>query len=151
MTLQYEDIFSVFLTKIVDYSFLEYDEVYIREQMVSWLRSSSSFPRLRAKFITLSLNDEDAMLTFSLKNPVNDEFDVEFVKEILSKGMVIAWLEPQINNVLLTKQMFGGKEERFFAQANHLKELQSLVSNVKIDLNKLLRDYGYLYNSYIKE
>ena len=151
MTLQYEDIFSVFLTKIVDYSFLEYDEAYIREQMVSWLRFSSSVPRLRAKFISLSLNDEDAMLTFSLKNSVNDEFDVEFVKEILSKGMVIAWLEPQINNVLLTKQMFGGKEERFFAQANHLKELQSLLSNTKIELSKLLRDYGYLYNSYIKE
>ena len=151
MTLHYEDIFSVFLTKITDYSFLEYDESYIREQMVCWLRSASSVPRLRAKFNSIVLDDEVAILTFELKNSVSDDFDLEFVKEVLSRGMVISWIEPQVNNVLLTKQMFGGKEERFFAQANHLKELQSLLFNEKTELSKLLRDYGYLYNSYIKE
>ena len=30
MTLQYEDIFSIFLSKITDYSFLEYDENFIK-------------------------------------------------------------------------------------------------------------------------
>ena len=66
MTLQYEDIFSMFLSKITDYSFLEYNEDYVRGQMVSWLHSSSSSPRLRAKFSTFTLNDEEAVLTFSL-------------------------------------------------------------------------------------
>ena len=55
MTLQYEDIFSIFLSKITDYSFLEYDENFVRGQMVAWLRSSSSLPRLRAKFSEFSL------------------------------------------------------------------------------------------------
>ena len=151
MNLQYEDIFSVFLTKITDYSFLEYDNDYVREQMVSWLHASSSYPRLVAKFSTLSMQDEVAMLDFTLKNPINDELDAEFVKNILAHSMVISWLEPQVKNVLLTKQMLGGKEEKFYAQANHLSQLQQMLSEAKFELAKILRDYGYLNNSYIKE
>lgn len=150
MTLQYEEIFSIFLTKITDYSFLEYDDNYIRSQMVSWLHSGVS-PRLRAKFLSLAFNDEMDELTFELKNPINDEEDIEFVKDILARSMVIEWLEPQVKTVLLTAQMFGTNNEKFYAQANHLSQLQSLLANAKTELGKILRDYGYLNNSYIKE
>lgn len=151
MTLQYEDIFSIFLTKITDYSFLECDDSFIHSQMVSWLHTASSSPRLRAKFGSLIFNDELDELEFELKMPVSDSEDEEFVKDVLARGMVIAWLEPQVKSVLLTAQMFGGKEEKWYAQANHLSQLQSLLAEAKTELSKILRDYGYLYNSYIKE
>lgn len=151
MTLQYEDIFSVFLSKITDYSFLEYSDSYIQDEMVSWLRNSSSSPRVRAKFEKLNFADEDTILDFELKVSVDKYSDIEFVKDVLARGMVIAWLEPQVKNVLLTKQMFGGKEEKYYSQALQLKEMQALLDNTKIELSKLLRDYGYLNNSYIKE
>ena len=151
MTLQYENIFSIFLSKITDYSFLEYDEGFVNSQMASWLRSSSSLPRLRAKFSTLSLNDDEFNVEFLLKNPVDDQSDIDFVSEILARGMVISWLEPQVKNVLLTKQMLGGKEEKFYAQANQLSQLEHLLSSAKTELNNILRDYGYLNNSYVKE
>lgn len=151
MTLQYEDIFSLFLTKLTDYSFLEYDDSYIRSQMVSWLHSTSSSPRLRAKFSSLVFNDEMDELDFELKNAVDDGSDIEFVKDILARGMVIAWLEPQVKSVLLTSQMVGSNTEKWYAQANHLSQLQSLLNDAKTELSKIIRDYGYLYNSYIKE
>lgn len=151
MNLPYDDVFSMFLSKITDYSFLEFDEEIIKKQMLSWLYSSLSNPRLRAKFSILELNDENDNLKFSLKIPIDESSDRRFVIELLSKGMVISWLEPQVKNVLLTKQLFGGKEEKFYAQANHLSQLQQLLKNVKIEFNNLLRDYGYLNNSYIKE
>ena len=151
MTLQYEDIFSIFLSKITDYSFLEYDDSVIREQMVSWLHSSISTPRLRAKFTELNMKDEEAILNFSLKNSIDEHSDTEFVVDILARAMVIAWLEPQVKSVLLTKQMLGGKEEKFFAQSNHLSQLEHMLSSAKIELKNILRDYGYLNNSYIKE
>lgn len=83
--------------------------------------------------------------------PVGDSEDEEFVKDVLARGMVIAWLEPQVKSVLLTAQMFGGKEEKYYSQAAHLSQLQSLLADAKTELSKILRDYGYLYNSYIKE
>ena len=151
MTLQYEDIFSIFLSKITDYSFLEYDENFVRGQMVSWLRSSSSSPRLRAKFSAFSLNDEDAVLSFSLKNSVSEQSDCDFVADILARAMVSAWLEPEVKNVLLTKQLLTGSEEKFYAQSNHLSQLEQMLSTAKTEFKNILRDYGYLNNSYIKE
>ena len=151
MTLQYEDIFSIFLSKITDYSFLKYDENFIKGQMVSWLHSSSSSPRLRAKFSTFNLNDEDAVLGFSLKNSVGEQSDCDFVTDVLARAMVIAWLEPEVKNVLLTKQLLTGSEEKFYAQANHLLQLEQMLATAKTELKNILRDYGYLNNSYIKE
>jgi len=151
MTLQYEDIFSIFLSKITDYSFLEYDEGFISGQMVSWLHSSSSSPRLRAKFSTFILNDEEATLNFSLKNSVSEQSDCDFVTDVLARAMVIAWLEPEVKNVLLTKQLLTGSEEKFYAQANHISQLEQMLNAAKNEFKNILRDYGYLNNSYIKE
>ena len=151
MTLQYEDIFSMFLSKITDYSFLEFDENFVKGQMVSWLHSSSSSPRLRAKFSEFALNDEASVISFSLKNSVDEHSDCDFVTDILARGMVISWIEPEVKNVLLTKQLLTGSEEKFYAQANHLSQLEQMLSTVKTELKNILRDYGYLNNSYIKE
>ena len=151
MTLQYEDIFSIFLSKITDYSFLEYDENFIKKQMVSWLHSSSSSPRLRAKFSSFTLNDEKAVLSFSLKNSTGEQSDGDFVADVLARAMVVAWLEPEVKNVLLTKQMLTGKEEKFYAQANHIYQMEQMLATAKAELKNILRDYGYLNNSYIKE
>ena len=151
MTLQYEDIFSIFLSKITDYSFLEYDESFIREQMVSWLHSSSSSPRLRAKFSEFTLKDEEAVLSFSLKNSMDEQSACYFIADVLARAMVIAWLEPEIKNVLLTKQLLTGSEEKFYAQANHISQLEQMLATAKTELKNILRDYGYLNNAYIKE
>ena len=151
MTLQYEDIFSIFLSKITDYSFLEYDESFVRGQMASWLHSSSSSPRLRAKFSEFSLSDEEAVLNFALKNSNGEQSDCVFVADILARAMVIAWLEPEVKNVLLTKQLLTGSKEKFYAQANHISQLEQMLATAKTELKNILRDYGYLNNSYIKE
>ena len=150
MTLQYEDIFSAFFSKITDYSFLEYDDSTSREMLVSWLHSTASSPRLGNKFSLFTMDDEEAVLSFSLKNPTGTQADNEFVIDILAKGMVVAWLEPQVKTVLLTKQLLSGGDERFYAQANHLSQLQQMLSSAKTELNNTLRDYGYLHNSYIE-
>ena len=150
MNLQYRDIFSVFLSKVTDYSFLDNNEDFVWSQMVDWLHSSASLPRLRTKFLELGLDDECAILSFALKNSTDEHSDVRFVTEVFAKAMVISWLEPQVKNVLLTKQMLGGKEEKFYAQANHLSQLQQMLDSAKTELNNILRDYGYLNNSYIK-
>ena len=151
MTLPYEDIFSMFLSKITDYSFLEYDENFIRGRMVSWLHSSASSPRLRAKFSTFVLNDDEAVLSFSLRSSVSDEYDCDFVANVIALAMVISWLEPEVKNVLLTKQLLTGGDEKFFAQANHISQLEQMLMATKNEFKNILRDYGYLNNSYIKE
>ena len=46
-------------------------------------------------------------------------------------------------------QMYGGKEQKFYSQANHLIEIKSMLKDCKTELRKMIRDRGYIYNSYI--
>lgn len=149
MTLEYNEIFGLFLMKITDYSFLEYDEKFISSQMKSWLRTGASSPRIRAKFSKFILDDDIDEIEFELDVSVDEQSDTDFVKELLAKSMVIEWLEPQVKTVLLTKQLLGGKEEKWFSQSSHLGELNAMLDNAKSELQKYIRDYGYIHNTYL--
>ena len=88
-------------------------------------------------------------MTFILNNSVDEESDKDFVLEILSLGMAIEWLQPQVDSVIHTSVMIGGKEEKKLLD-NHKNMIERLDS-MKKEQNKMIRDYGYMYNSYIKE
>lgn len=151
MTSSYEDIYSRFLQKCTDYDFIELDEETVYDNKEGWLHSVASLPYVRVKFKTFSLNDEVLKMNWELKNSIDDNSDELFVIEVFAQGMIIQWLEPKVKSILNVKQFFGGKEEKFYSQANHLNELRSLLSDANISLRKLLRDHGYIINSYISE
>ena len=119
--------------------------------MRGWVHSAASQPIIRAKFSTLSFVDEIMELNFALKTSVDDESDKYFVAEILARGMVIEWLEPQVKSQLMIDQFFGGKEQKWYAQANHLNSLKQMLHDAKVEQRKMIRDYGYNNNSYIAE
>lgn len=75
-----------------------------------------------------------------------DLLDVE--KEILAILVARAWLQPQINSTLLTAQVFSDKEQKYYSQAAHLSELLNLDEKLKLDAQKLSRDYSYSFGSY---
>lgn len=91
-------------------------------------------------------------MQYELKHVINtaDE-DLHFVIEVISLGMVAEWLEPQVNSVLNTLQMFSGKEEKFYSQSNHLSELRGLLKDVQLKQRKIIRDRGYISNTYLSE
>ena len=149
MTSSYETIYSRFLQKISDYELIQIDESTVYMLMNDWMRATLSKPYVRKLFASIVLDDEIMTLEYELKNAIDDFTDEDFVIEILSNGMVVEWLEPQINNILYTKQFVGGKEEKFYAQSNQLAQLQSLLSDAKTELRKTIRDHGYINNSYI--
>ena len=61
--------------------------------------------------------------------------------------MAIEWLQPQVDSRNYTAQMVGGKEEKMMQ--NHYKPMQDRLDSMKKEQNKMIRDYGYMYNSYI--
>lgn len=129
----YEKIYDRFLQKITDYKMLDLTDTEIRQECAKWL--SSAIAKFRRCKNDLSQRD-DELETFTV-----ELLDVEI--EILSTLMVSEWLAPQLNSVLYTSQFFGGKEERWFAQANQLDKLMTLKGNNDLEAKKLMRDYGY--------
>ena len=120
-----------------------------REIYTERLHSVVGKPRVRRLFSSISLDDEIQEMTFTLNNSVDEESDKDFVLEILSLGMAIEWLQPQVDSVIHTSVMIGGKEEKKLLD-NHKNMIERLDS-MKKEQNKMIRDYGYMYNSYIKE
>ena len=147
--LSYSTLFSRVLNKINDPKELSLDESDLFEIYTERLHSVVGKPRVRRLFSSLSLDDEIQEMTFTLNNSVDEESDKDFVLEILSLGMAIEWLQPQVDSVIHTSVMIGGKEEKKLLD-NH-KNMIDRLDSMKKEQNKMIRDYGYMYNSYIKE
>ena len=147
--LSYSTLFSRVLNKINDQKELSLDENDLLEIYTERLHSVVGKPRVRRLFSSLSLDDEIQEMTFTLNNSVDEESDKDFVLEILSLGMAIEWLQPQVDSVIHTSVMIGGKEEKKVLD-NH-KNMIDRLDSMKKEQNKMIRDFGYMYNSYIKE
>jgi hypothetical protein len=146
----YEEIYSQFYSKETDPTFFKKyskDEAY--ELMRSWLHSIVAIPYVRKCFSTITLDDEILELTFELKNSVDEDSDNYFVKDIFAQGMVICWMQQQIDKAVSLATVVGGKEEKTIL--NNYKSNIARVEKLEVKLRKTIRDYGYIYNEYIGE
>lgn len=151
MTLSYDTIQSEFLSMIDDVKFLSLDISDANALMTGWFKTALSNIRIQNLFSTNSYDSEIQEFTFEMKNPsTNEQADMDFVTKVIATAMLIAWLQPQVTTTLNIHQMFGGKEEKFYSQASHLEQLHGLLEDSKIGLNKMIRDRGYIHNSYIE-
>lgn len=148
MMLSYSTIFSRVLNKINDPKELSLNENDLLEIYTERLHSVVGKPRVRRLFSSLLLDDDIQQFTFELNNSVDEISDEDFVLEVLSLGMTIEWLQPQIDSIIHTSVMIGGKEEKKILD-NHENMVERLES-MKKEQNKMIRDYGYMYNSYIR-
>ena len=147
--LSYSTLFSRVLNKINDPKELSLNENDLLSIYTERLHSVVGKPRVRRLFSSLTLDDEIQEMTFTLNNSVDEESDKDFVLEVLSLGMAIEWLQPQVDSVIHTSVMIGGKEEKKLLD-NH-KNMIDRLDSMKKEQNKMIRDFGYMYNSYIKE
>ena len=137
----YSKIYDRFLSSITDYdlAYLPNDDM---ENMVhGWLlRAIADFYNCK-----VDLDDRDDEIRCFNVDLSNWEIDV------LAKFMVAAWLNDQIASVNLTLQMFGGKEEKYYSQAQHLSSLVALRDSIRTEARKMSRDRSYIKNSYFED
>lgn len=136
----YENVYNRFLSKISDYDLPIMEEYDLDSTLNGWLIGAiAHFYKCKSDLS----NRDDNSKSFNI-----DLSDDEI--EILSILMISEWLNPQINSVLLTKQFVGGKEEKWFSQAQHLETLMALRDNSRSEAKKLMRDYTYVKNGYFE-
>ena len=150
MTSSYNDIYSRFLNKIRDYDFAGLPEPTATEQMKEWLQSSLSHTYIYRIFDSFSADNEIAEMEYTLKSSVDDYSDKNFVEELLSNAMVIEWVTPKVQTTTLLNQMItNSKEQKWYSQQQHIQQLRELKSDTENKVRSMLRDKGYIYNSYL--
>ena len=140
MATPYEKVYDRFLARTTDFNLAELDDYTLNEMLKNWLYSAIVNVRTSSD---LSARDND-MEVFS-----NDLTDRDI--ELLAMGMTMAWLDQTLNSTELTLQFIGGKEERYYSQANHIAELRALREDTRLEM-KRLHSYGtYTKNSYFDD
>jgi len=113
-SINYDSIYSRFFTKVEAFDFLyeSMTEDLMAEFMRAWLRSSIAYPYIRRLFSEVSMDDENSVITYTLRYTIDDFSDEEFVQEVLAYGMVYCWLEPKVKSITNIYQNFTSSEQK---------------------------------------
>ena len=134
----YEEIYQRAASRITDFDMAQLSDEDLEKTFHGYLIGAiSNFRKCKN-----DLSDRDD----ELRRFNADLLDVE--QEILATLMARAWLQPQIQSTLLTAQVFSDKEQKFYAQQSHMSTLMDLDEKLKLDAQKLSRDYTYMSASY---
>ena len=139
MATSYEEIYNLASNKITDLEIALLSQEDIEELFHGYLISATT--KFRKCKNDLS-NRDDELRQFNV-----DLLDVE--KEILAILVAREWLQPQLYSALLTKQVFSDKEQKYYSQSSHISELRALDETLKIEAQKLSRDYTYGNSEYL--
>lgn len=133
MATTYDKVYNRALAKIQDFDLVALQDRDLEEMLHGWLMSAIS----KFRQCKNDLSDRDEEL-----RQFNVDLEDEEI-EILAIMIVREWLAPQVHSALLTKQIFGGKEENYFSQSAHLKQLMDADTSLRVEAQKLSRDYTY--------
>ena len=152
--IDYDSIFSDFLGNFNDYDFARLDISDANIQMSEWLHKTISKPYFQNLFSSIVANDDIQVIEAELSHVTDrddESKDKDFVCDVIAKGMLVERLRPQVNTHEAIKQFFGGNEQKFYSQANHLSELRALYKDAKEEFDTLIRDRSAIYNSYLED
>lgn len=141
MATSYEKIYNRFSQKMTDFNLAEIDDYSLDEMLHGWL--NSSIVRTRKCQHDLSLRD-DELQSF-------DEDLSELEIELLSLGMVDAWITQYLNSTENVLQFIGGKEEKFYSQSSHIAEIRAIKDENLREMNRLHNYYTYTNNPYFND
>ena len=135
---QYSTLYTRALAQITDPLLVQLPEADLNNMLHDWLMDAIVEPVVGTYDFS---NRDDELGQFN--------FDIsERDQKILAIHMVRGWLAPQIRSVTLTHQVFGGKEEKFYAQSNHLAEMRNLDADLQRQADLLFCRGTYLNNEY---
>ena len=138
MATPYEKIYNRFSQKITDFNLSEIDDYSLDEMLQGWL--NSAIVNVRKRENNLSLRDD------KLQEFEADLSDLEI--ELLALGMKLAWIDQYLNSTENVLQFIGGKEEKYYSQANHIAELRELRKDTVREMQSLHNYDTYTNNSY---
>lgn len=140
MATPYEKIYGRFLSRTTDFDLAELDDHTLSEMLKKWL--NSAIVNVRTSTPLDARDDENE----AFENDLTD-LDVE----LLAIGMTMAWLDQSLNSTELVRQFIGGKEEKYYSQANHIAELRALREETRLEMKRLHSYNTYNNNSYFDD
>lgn len=138
MTVSYDSIIAVFLSKITEFELLnliEEDRNYILDGYLT--RAAASFNKVCE--YDLSLRDEE------LREFTDDfeESDIDEIADILSEGMLVCWLKPYVYRQELLENVLNTNDFTTYSPAELLLRVGNAYSKAQKDYTQEIREYSF--------
>ena len=146
MFLEYQSIYSCFLSKITDKKILKYSEEDFEEIALDYLHNTIAITYIRNLFQEITFDDLLKTIEFKLIKSIDKISDENFVKNTIAEGMVIQWMNQNLDTDLSLAVIIGGKEEKMLK--NDYKANLSRLNDLEKKLQKSVRNYGYYNGKY---
>ena len=130
---KYDEIYSVFFSKISDYDLAQLEEQDIEKMLLGYLNSAITRFDVCKKDL---LNKDDVEKCFY------NTLSYEEI-EILACHMVCCWIEPKLNDLDLLRNTLNTTDFTFFSPANLLKNVSDRYSNAMHEARKLTNEYSF--------
>lgn len=134
----YEILYSRALAQITDPLLAQLPVEDLEGMLHDWLMDAIVEPVIGEYDFS---NRDDELRQFNFDISDRDQ-------KILAIHMVRAWLSPQIKSVVLTNQVFSGKETKYYAQSQQLSEMRALDADLQRQADLLFCRGTYLNNDY---
>lgn len=138
MTVSYDSIIGVFLSKITEFELLnlvEEDRNYILDGYLT--RAAASFNKVCE--YDLSLRDEET-------REFTDDFeesDIDEIADILSEGMLVGWLKPYVYRQELLENVLNTNDFTTYSPAELLLRVGNAYSKAQKDYTQMTREYSF--------
>lgn len=140
----YEEVYSRFLGKVDDYDLkklLEVDEESFRSLLKGYLEESIiNFPQCEKDLEEVEERIEEG-------NTIATQYFTSTLtleeKEILSKGMVLAWLSPKVMFAENMEKSIGDRDYKAVQGYQYVQQLNTLRKNVEEEIRRYSVMYTY--------
>lgn len=133
MATPFSDVYTLFLSQVTDYELAVMEETSLDENLEFWLMSAIGFfSNCRQDISEFDLTAKQ----FAADLTMNE-------KQILSKFMVVVYLDTHLIKEDLMKQTLNSKDYRMYSPANQIKALIEIKSKINSEANTLMSRYSY--------
>lgn len=140
MATPFNDVYTLFLSQITDYELAVMEETSLEENLQLWMMSAIGyFSNCRQNLSQFDLTTQQF------------ETDLTMVeKQILSKFMVVVYLDTHLVHESLLKRELNSKDYRMTSGDNKIRALTALKAQIHSEANTLMSRYSYNIN-YLKD
>lgn len=135
MATSYTEIYSSFLDKVNDYDLADMEESIAQDAMRGWLNQAA------IRFLESCQKD----LTQTDGDSFTEDLDIMEI-DILTEGMVEAWLKPYRNNLDLLRNALSTNDFTTFSPANLLDKVNDTYNNAHANFLSRIKEYSFIRN-----
>ncbi|WP_099467744.1 hypothetical protein [Konateibacter massiliensis] len=132
-TTNYSEVYSWFLDKVTAYSLTMFNDTEKEDIVYGYMRSACA----KFKCCKVDLTDRDDELRV-FNNTLNDE-----ILDIISETMVVAWLQPKLNNEDNLVNSLSTKDYSLYSPANLLAKLTDVFTLAKKNSSIMVSNYSF--------